>query len=411
MNNMIGSSRKRGIGGVNFQGKFGGRPKRFRSSKLAKGYAERVTYAAVQSAPQCAYLGFTSIPCISQGVNPGYSRLLADICIAILRQFFRSHFPGKIEFETPDQVINAFGCAVYNYNVQFRNPTGQSFVDSSVFSSASNQISTTLRDMANNMASIITAQWRLGLVPTMLYAYVPTGDTSPVPVGTMWLNNLRVKCSCTNVITVQNQSLADDGAIGDLDANTTVDVSANPLRGRIYYMRHVTPEVGVGLPMSSDATVTDDLWGSINLRRMTDAGSTLSNVLAPTAAATGCWKVLPKPEYFKNCSRIKDIGLEPGVQKTMKLRFNFHGTLTNFLRGEYNNYAVANQLGVTDTSVGLSLQSGLKMGFGQIALMAFEKRLRQTGSLITVAYQIDSYIRTSIYSRRQYMVYHVETNV
>lgn len=418
MNNMMYGSRKRGIGGGNFQGRFGGRPKRFRSSKLFRGFAERVTFASHQDANSCCYLGFSSIPTISSGgfgaTNPGYSRLLADICISILRDFFRYHFPGHLEFETPDQAM--FDGSIDKYTINLRSSEPASllgYTDTTIFSGAS-AATTSLRDVANNLANSITAFWRVGQVPQSLYAFqTSTAATGGVPLSYMWLNNLVVKCSVVNVITVQNQTLADDAVTGDGDANTITDVTANPLRGRVFYLKDIAPVVGVGRQIGTNGDKSD-MWGHQYLRNFAEAGSTLGNVLAPSnqLPATGCWKVIPKPEYFKNCRKVKDIGLEPGVQKTLKMRFNFRGTFTDFLSGEYNNYAIAQLDGLqTTTNNGLALQSGLKSGFGQLALLVFEKRLRQTGSLITVAYQVDSYIRASVFAKRQFMTYHVETNV
>lgn len=393
--------RKRGIGGANYQGKFGGYVKRPRYAKLDKGYAEKVTFASVAQQPQCLYLGFTSVPTAVYGTI-GYSRLLQDVCISILREFFRNYHPGKFEFETPDQDLYTAGLSVDGFNLSCRSPGGglSAYL---TFTPATAANGTTLRVMGAQFAQFLMQQWDSGYEPYQLSCTSP--GTGSAPVGIMWLNNLIVKASCTNVVIIQNQSLADDGAAADLDVNTTVDVSANPLKGKMFYMKHVCAEIGTGMRSGfGDPTVIGDTWGANNLKTTTTG--TLQNVIAPTNAADGCWKVIPKADYFKNCTGVKDIGLEPGVQKTFKLRFKFTGALTNFLRGEYSNY-----MGTSALGTGVSAQPSYKQRFGQCVILAFEKRLRQTGSQITVAYQVDTYIRTSIKKKRQYMTYHVETNV
>lgn len=399
-----------GVGGGNYQGRFAGRVKRPRPPKLYRGYAECVKFAGVARDNQCVYLGFTSISGISYSATngPGYSRLLQDICVSILRVFFKSKYPGCVEFETPAQSLNALNISSYNFYYKSRQHSGGTATDTQLTIGPT----TSLFDLAGVLAGTMTYQWSLGYLPMALFCS-DSGATNGNPRGYMWLNNLIVSASCTNCITLQNQTLADDGAANDGDANTTIDVSANPIKGRMFYMRHLTPEVCVGYRLGDgvDVTNTDDLWGAINLRRAVEG--TLFNVISPGISySTGCWQVVPPAEYFKHVSGVKDISMEPGVQKSFKLRFHFNGSLTNFLRGEYSNFAdVTTTATPAATLAGLSLQGGLKSGFGQCVLLALEKRLRQTGVQVVLAYQIDTYIRTNVRSTRQPMSYHVETNV
>lgn len=404
---MNGPSRKRGIGGSTFQGKFGGTPKRPRYAKLDKGYSEKVTYAAVAQGPSCCYLGITSIPTATLGGN-GHTRLLADICIGIWRDFFRFYHPGRYEFETPDQVLSSMINIVNEgYSLICRPPDPGSGGDS--IDQFTITVNTTLRDLGFSLASAMMGAWRNGLEPFRLEHSV---NVSPYTCGgSMYLNNIIVKAKVTNVVTIQNQSLADDSTGGDADANTTVDVSANPLKGKMFYMKHIAPEISTGYKYEgADNSSTADQWGATYLKD-TVIG-TLQNIISPDQTATGvpangCWKIIPKADYFKNCTGVKDIGLEPGVQKTFKLRFRFVGPLTNYLRGEFTNYNAV----TTTPGQGIAYQPAYKMGMGQCVLLAFEKRLRQTGSTVNIAYQVDSYIKTSVSKKRQYMTYHVETNV
>lgn len=383
-------ARKRGIGGGTFQGKFGGRPKRPRHANLGSGYHEKVTYASTISQPQCVYFGVTSYPGYAIGAA-NLSRMLWDICISIVRKFLKAHHPGRIEVETPDQHLGTFGVNQETWYLMARYPDDSNVQRQTTFPVVA---TTTIRSLAYDLASQITTDWRDGYEPFMLGNFM---TSTSVPQSIMFLNNMVVKASCTNVITVQNQSTADDSAAGETEGNTTVDITANPLKGKLFFFKHIGPEIGSGWKASrTDGTSTDDMWGVYKLLR--PSVGTLYNITAPTDAATGCWVTVPKADYFKNCSGVKDVGMEPGTQKVYKIRFKFKGPLTNYLRAENSNF-------------GTELSHAYKKGMGQSVFLVLEKRLRQSATNVKLAYQVDTYIRTDVYKRKQYMTYHVETNV
>lgn len=402
---MAGPKRSASYGGV-WQGSFPGRVKRHKSSKLYKGYKETIMHADQHSMLNVNYFGVQSYP--AHPVASG--RLFVDFWISILRHFFKNNHPGRIEFETPDEAIDSLlsvpiaptvTASDLNETIRivYRNPGGSTRIEGTprtLCSSAVPPTTTyTLRSLATELANEVNTQWNAGYEPQLLQVYsaVVASATYVATIGVMRLDQVILKGSVTNVIKLQNSTVADVGeAIGDADL--TNNIQSNPLHGRIYYFNGLCPTLATGYDVSG--TNGPDEWAAANLS-VPNTG-TANNIIAPTVACTGCWKTLPKQDYFKNCVGYKAVQLEPGVQRSLVVRFKFNGYMTSFLkksRTAFTTPATSNDYG---------------FGMGQTVLVALEKRIRYGSVPVNIDYQVDTHISTSMSLKRQAMTLSVTTN-
>lgn len=395
------------VAGGSYTGKFRGRVKRPAKANLSTGYHEHVVFSGAHDMANVNYLGITSYPSLSVDSNAVTvaSRMFIDGYIAILRYYFRHVHLGRWEFESPDQPLSDLiiltdtnSSAALGQFIQQKFMTPNGTIDTGTAVLITNLSTTmTIRSLATTLANECYNKWSLGFEPYILYSYSngagSGGTTYDVPGAMMFLNNLILKLSSTTVIRIQNQTVGDDGS------NYTTDISTNPLHGKIFYFKDLSPTVGTGFDLSS--TVSGDEWFAKNMCWPT--AGTLKNVYATSVACPGssAWSVIPKAQYFKNCTGVKDVQLNPGEIKEFKLRFKFDGRITQFLSRDWNNFSVSE---VTNL--------GMRKGMGQCAIIALQRRLRagDDANPISLSYQVDTYCRARIKKLAQRMTYHVETN-
>lgn len=415
---MTGSRSFRGAGAAGvYHGKFGGRPRRPRKTPiLYNGFAEVVKEGRTHASNSAIYIGAASYPSSdpANSTDPAKAgRALVDIVVALLRRYFLHNHPGKFEFNSADQffadliqpisnnpdIDTSTECLAINY----MQADGTKVSGTEVVFSGAGAANYSLRSLAKVVADEIMTQWRLGREPMIMRTYIRTPNLAGghTMIATMKLNNLVVKCKCLTTMTVQNTTVARDAGTEE-DQDSITNVEAAPLFGKLFYFRDIGPIQALGMRLNNEGVPApqDDDWFAANLYN--PRFGELKNIYSyDDVSPTGCWKVVPRPDYFKNCSGVLNVELEPGVQKKFSLRFNFVGKLTDWLKREVTNY----KKGETGGTATFALQRGM----GTCAILCLESRIRSTASRpLKIAYEVDTYVRTSVLTRRDGMVQHVE---
>lgn len=439
-----------------YDGKFTGPRDTRRNAVLKSGYAETHIHTGTVTQDGAAYIGIASYPAFKGGSQAQYGRVLEDICIAILRKYFRNYHPGKIEFSTPDQTFDqvldysvgtGYGQS-YNYeyiHIKFGKPDGTYTQSEGTFPGANENkflyfSSTTLiptgETLYTNLRSLGEA-----IAKQIMHMYVNHGDVplcirgarvfytttvdGTVPFynttyhSTMWMTNCKVSAKVKTVLTVQNQTVADDTTEGF--KNTMIDVSCNPIRGKLFYFKDLGPKLKAGFDLGADADgnpSTEDEWFHYWFSKPTDnetVGGLLRNIyIAKDANAAnvdpvGCWKTIPERAYFSNCANAYNVTLDPGHIKTVTTRFRFYGTLWNFLKGE--RLQIDNQNDYEAGGEGEVRSAGFAKGMGTSVILAMEKRLRAGTEGVQLQWQVTTHIATDCSIKgRSYMTKDVVTN-
>lgn len=454
-----GVKRRRGgvISGV-FDGKFRGPRDRARNAILRSGYSETHIQTGTVEQDGVAYLGIASYPAFKGGTQAQYGRVFEDIWIAILRKFFRHYHPGRFEFNSPDQdfdqlvdygVDAGLGIPV-SYNREaiqliFAKPDGTS-TTSPVGVGATDEnrfyyfnplvgysaTYSTLRTLADAIAArCMKVYVEDGLVPLMMKNMTsimtynttnPNDQYANITNATMWLNNCRVSAYVKTVMTVQNQTIADDTTEGNGFRNAMTDISCNPIRGKLYYFSDLGPKLRAGydLGSSSATTISDDEWFAYYYNKPNDnalVGGQLRNIYiaqegdpVDNVNPTGCWVTIPPRAYFSNCKSAVNVTLDPGHMKTFTLTFRFKGSLHNFIKGE--RLDIDNQDTYENGDIENEVRSaGYAKGMGKSCILAMEKRLRSGTAGVQLQWQVNTHISTNCSIRsKQYMTKDVTTN-
>lgn len=432
----------------NWKGSFPGTPYKTDNGRLYSGYSENIISADQSSQTNAFYIGTTSYP-----ATPGYvagsatldetepGRLLVDIMISIVRKFLRTYYPQHSDVESADQVLNDFqGMNWGTIQVGYVEPITGAMVYSKALASngtpntsgdavfwkigstngfpSSNPTTTiytrSIRQIGYVLAREILYYFRLGYEPRVLIGRVTASDTSTgYCAGIMNLNQVIVRASVKTTMTLQNQTVADDGDATGALKNTTIDISANPIHGRLYYFKGLTPLVNIMPGGTANTASNTDYWALNNLMTNPSNGR-LQNVLIPTQTPSesgtigedgqrfgNCWMTLPKPDYFKNITHVKNVTLEPGHQKSFSTDFHFNGYLTTFLTKDLSIFNMA-------TNQGKVL--GYDRRMGNFVLAVFEKRIRSGTVPINIAWQNEVKIKCDCIVKKQAMAVHVETD-
>lgn len=416
---------KRMVAGGNWTGKFKAPVKRPRRINLKDGVHDEYIYSDAKEQPMVGYLGITSYPCVrasSTGVSTQFQTSYQFIRVieAALRYFFRYQHPGRYEFQTFDQTFESFNIpTTANYStaegmvIMYQTPDGSTITAGTDFIYMNYDTDATPRPAYNTLTKLATAianemyvQWQDGKEPLYMKSWqgALVGTTGlQFAVAGMNLNQLRFRTNCTTVLTVQNQTIADDGTGGTTNtlANTTIDISANPLHGRIFYFSDIAPKFATGYDyVNNDGP---DEWGAINLSTP-DSDSDLQNVYAPTKTPEGCWMTVPKAQYFSNCTGTKDVQLNPGEIKEFKLRFKFGGRLVDWLRADISNFKSLNPAKADIENL------AYHKGMGQCAIMAVEKRIRNATTKVQLSYTVKTYTHATVRMNRQSLTVRTRAN-
>lgn len=399
---------RKGIGGQ-FQGRFGGKRHKPSGDKYTSGFAEKDIYANTWSMGHTLYIGFQSYPYTSNYsdvsiANNTPGRVFVDIWVAILRKYYKSYHVGRLEFMNPTQPLNSYVGGSEVWSILSERPDGNS--SGAVQDTYTTVAADTLISLATQLAKICMSQFIRGKIPLRLVCQF--GGTGMG--GYMMLNQTYVTAKCTTVITVQNQTLADDINNNEGEANTTVDITANPLKGKLLYFSDLYPRFAAGYGNGD----VEDEWGprwlapnSFDGGLVVAGSSNMLNVVRPyngtsVQTPTGLWKAIPSPSTFSNLSAVQDIGMEPGVQKTFKLKFRFNGTLANFMKHDRTVFSASP----------LQLFSGeYSYGMGTSVYLVLEKRIRRATNPISIGYQVETNIKTGCYTKHQTMTKLVTCNI
>lgn len=428
------------FGGI-YHGKFSGPVKRPRKSGIYHGFKEKVLYSNVSEQNKCWYLNISSLPYATDpdgtaSESDSYTnRVLVDICASIIREFYRKHHVGRIDLVSPDDqpkyylsfTVDSSSVQEEWLNLVFMQTDGGATVnqDFVVFEGTT---SYTLLGLARTMAYHIWTKWKSGYIPMMLSCTDTAGGagTRVGYRGTMNLHQMLVSADVWTKVLLHNVTHSDTSVIqdnpeGTADVYTAPDsitnVNADPLRGKLYYNKRLCPQPKTGIMLGTTTaptgSVQEDEWFMNSMRFPQTYGvrniwlpSPSDPTIAAAGAPTGCWVTVPKPDYFKYCTGVKDVTLEPGVMKSFNVEFHFQGYLTTFLEKLANQFHGSSMSSVYDNL-------STKTAFGNCVLVALEKRMRYdsaTSDPIKIAYQVETFISTDIKSKRQPMTYHVETN-
>ena len=140
------------------------------------------------------------------------------------------------------------------------------------------------------------------------------------------LGDARISLYCKQVITLQNQTLADDGA----DDQTTA-IDANPIKIKAYHFNHKTPRLidRVHETLRVEQPTTDNFMLDANntaiLERGINTAVNMASADSPLAHAP------PAKQWTTNCYAIQDCVLKPGKAKTFTTEFKLSGTFKNVI--------------------------------------------------------------------------------
>lgn len=430
-------------GGI-WQGRFGGHVVRGSSSGgLRSGVAETNIYSSNTSQPMVNYIGFSSMPLGSTTGAPSPGRVLDDMCMAVFRRFFKKHH--SCHFDIESQANWTYGQYRNSYQI-ISNGTGNNALPGPSTSNAPTPLfkeryivyfdtpdstqtsyrtgagtagdpyaftyesfdpvdSSTLRDFGTWLATKIWYYfYEYGKIPFELACvrYLPGNDgivmNYPV-VGkeTMRLNGLVVMANVRTRIKLQNLTEAEELTNGAATYQVTA-IGSNPLRGKMYMFKGLAPAQSAGFT-DAVGSGTDEFF-TTNYKW--PSGGVFPNVFTVNTAPSGVWQTLPSTHYFKNCIGVKDVSLEPGVQKYETLKFAFKGTLVQYLRKLYSWFGAG--VGHSDARNHAYYQYGL----GSHVLFAYEKRIRAPGNdanstNVAIGYQVETDIWCDVQTRTPVM--------
>lgn len=458
------------FGGV-YHGKFKTPIKRPNPIKGSySGYTEKIMHSGFSTQKGCWYMNLAAAPLWSSAENAGagndpttiqyYSEVLRCVCVAILRKFYKRYHPGRLEFVASDQPIQQFlslpasnvtpGTAV---QLDADNPGNINYmpeiltlccVSADGYSQVKYQYTLTdgdtLQTLAKWLAGRMWTAWSSntttngGMEPLYL-AVVDSNSAANVAnsKGFMYLNNMDVAFRVMNILSLHNQS-GDHTVNGVDNDDTTIEIDANPLKGRIFYHKGIAPTINIGYcvpangahPVDGGASsvgANPDIWGPDNLTQggtwnavdNPSVNTPLANCTFPYKGngqnyvePTGVWRTLPKAEYFKRCYGVREVNMEPGVINKTTLAFDFKGKLTTLLRKLSTEYYYRSGNG----------SPAYDYGMGKSMTIAFERRIRNhwetvanpVKDYVSIAFQIVTTIEAEVRRRNQVMAQYVRTN-
>lgn len=448
----------RGVSGPGaWHGRFPGYLHKPAKRGLRSGFTEKTIYSDTYSQPMVNYFGVCSLPLTSAlGVpnanDKGPTRVLDDMCIAVLRKYFKRYHPGRIDMETDcwrwSDYMNKYNIPPADLNFplpseelillsDYPDSIGASAADPTTGATGHNSdrlrldATSTLRSMAEWMSGVIWSRYyNDGMIPFELASidFWPTASSGTGATAivrpmlakcTMRLNGLIVKANVKTVVKLQNTTAAE-ATDGTADSGAITSVGSNPIRGKMYYFKGLSPVVQTGY-LENVNTTTATLnyandewfaatykWPNVGSPIPSGGGQNTFNVFTSTTSPLGIWKSIPLDQYFRNLVGVKNVELEPGVQKFETLSFEYKGTLVNFLR------KFMNWFGAGTAHVDARNNAYYQFGLGNCVMFAFEKRIRSDGTAgdstnIGLAYQVETDIWTDVKVTTPVMGKRIET--
>lgn len=331
----------------NYRGKF------VSNGKFSK---ERIPYCLTSIVESHSTQTSSDLVFIGCGLN--YERVALGICQMIIHCLFSKL--GKIQFKDWDLLLGTTYRLDYNYRIALNSANT---INRQITLSGSDTYKGAAEKLLNDMRSSFAEEQFHKFENFVLFA---KNNTQPEHLALLNPNGLRLKCSVSNNLLMQNRTKSGNSTDPDTGEERTNVIDANPCYGRVY-----SRNGNAFIPINSNiATATgykafgtwDDSSFSIDV-----------NVNFPKATGN---EFNSNSDLFVGAKPTKSMVFEPGNIWNLSNSFSFSGTFHKFIS--------QNMEFLKEPTPEFDLKS-----HGHVAMIGIEKMLEVslTENPITIGYE------------------------